>query len=78
MPVSISLAALVVVAAAGVAEPETDDAGLRDAARQRGCEPAGVRALGAPHAGVYEVRCGSGHIIWLRRVDGAWTIHQLG
>tara|TARA_B100000614_G_scaffold250008_1_gene259628 strand:- start:186 stop:428 length:243 start_codon:yes stop_codon:yes gene_type:complete len=80
VPASVSVAALLVLTAAGASSPDGTDAqaGLSEAARERGCEPVEIRALGVPHAGVYEIRCSSGHIIWLRRVDGAWTIHQLG
>jgi hypothetical protein len=36
------------------------------------------RRVGPPLDGVWEVRCAGGPVIWLHRIDGAWTVRPLG
>ncbi len=66
------------LAAAGAAEPGNVESAVKAAAERLGCTVATVTPLARPHDGVWEVRCRDAHIIWLHRVDGAWTVKPIG
>lgn len=81
------LAALAVFPAQRVAAMDDSGEGNpRDeivaAAAERGCtvrsKTRDIKPLKAPHEGIYEVRCADSHIIWFKKVDGAWTLKPLG
>lgn len=48
------------------------------AAARFGCEAKTLTRLSIPHDGVWQVRCRDSHILWLHRVDGAWTVKPIG
>lgn len=53
------------------------DAVIRAAARF-GCEAKTLTRLSTPHEGVWQARCRDSLILWLHRVDGAWTVKPIG
>lgn len=57
--------------------PSERDAVTRAAARF-GCEAKTLTRLSIPHEGVWQVQCRDSHILWLHRVDGAWTVKPIG
>lgn len=48
------------------------------AAARVGCEARTLTRLSTPHDGVWQVRCRDSLILWLHRVDGAWTVKPIG
>lgn len=48
------------------------------AAERVGCEARTLTRLSTPHDGVWQVRCRDSLILWLHRVDGAWTVKPIG
>ena len=48
------------------------------AAERVGCEARTLTRLCTPHDGVWQVRCRDSLILWLHRVDGAWTVKPIG
>ena len=48
------------------------------AAARVGCEARTLTRLSTPHNGVWQVRCRDLLILWLHRMDGAWTVKPIG
>lgn len=58
-------------------DPLSDEK-LVDALQGYDCDAKRAKRLHAPHEGIVEIQCVGGNIIWMRKIDGAWTIYPLG